>query len=110
MTENQWAVLICAVIMVGWCIGVGRMIYKRHKEKKNRGTRKMATNKDGKKLVEMRALRKVDRAKMNYIWQLQQMGAIGKYEVNGYAAYSPEEFAAYKKTARRGRPLARKGE
>lgn len=40
MTENQWAVLICAVIMVGWCIGVGRMIYKRHKEKKNRGDKK----------------------------------------------------------------------
>lgn len=61
-------------------------------------------------LVELRSLRKEDRALMNYIWQLQQRGAIGKYEVNGYLAYSPEEFAAYKRTARRGRPLARKGE
>lgn len=66
-----------------------------------------------KKLVELRTLRKTNRSLMNYIGALQARGAIGAYvSEDGYAAYCPEEFEQYKKTARRGRPLERnyKGE
>lgn len=40
MTENGWIILVCSIVMVGWLIGVGIMIYKRKKEKKKEEDKK----------------------------------------------------------------------
>lgn len=34
MSEKGWVILISAVVMFFWCIGVGRILWKRHKVKK----------------------------------------------------------------------------
>ena len=62
-----------------------------------------------KELIELRSLRKENRALMQYIFFLRQRGEIGAYvSEDGYAAYCPEEVEEYRKRARRGRPLSRK--
>lgn len=58
---------------------------------------------------ELRKVRKVDNSKYQYIWRLVQQGKIKKYVTDGgYLAYDTEEFKAFKKTVKQGRPL--KGE
>ena len=47
MSETQWAILISCVVMFFWCIGVGRMLYQRHKAKKEAGDGKKADKKKG---------------------------------------------------------------
>lgn len=58
------------------------------------------------KLKELRELRLVDRAKMNYIFLLIKEGAIKGYvSAKGYRAYDEDEYEQYKATVKRGRPL-----
>ena len=47
MSETRWAILICTIVMIGWLIGVGRMLWKRHKAKKEAGDGKKADKKKG---------------------------------------------------------------
>ena len=47
MSEKEWAILFCSVVMVGWLIGVGIMLRKRHKAKKEAGDGKKADKKKG---------------------------------------------------------------
>ena len=42
MSEKEWAILISCVVMFFWCIGVGRMLWQRHKAKKEAGDWKKA--------------------------------------------------------------------
>lgn len=47
MSETQWAILICTIVMIGWLIGVGRMLWQRHKAKKEAADGKKADEKKG---------------------------------------------------------------
>lgn len=47
MSEKEWAILFCTVAMVGWLIGVGIMLWKRHKAKKEAGDGKKTDKKQG---------------------------------------------------------------
>lgn len=48
------------------------------------------------------------KSKANMIYALQARGAIGTYKSEGgYTAYDTEEYEAYKKNSRKGRPLSR---
>ena len=63
----------------------------------------------GKKIVELRTLRKDRRGFMQYIFLLRARGEIGSYVSDaGYAAYCPEEVEEYKRRAHRGRPVTRR--
>ena len=63
----------------------------------------------GKNIVELRTLRKENRAFMQYVFFLRQRGEIGAYvSKDGYAAYCPEEVEEYKRRVHRGRPVTRR--
>ena len=47
MSETQWAILICTIVMIGWLIGVGRMLWQRHKAKKEAADGKKADERKG---------------------------------------------------------------
>lgn len=58
-----------------------------------------------KELRKLRAQGGKERAKANHIAILQHRGKLKLYLSNkGYVAYDTEEYTAYKKTARKGRP------
>lgn len=60
------------------------------------------------KLCEIRKL--PTRSRLSYINDLQSRGKIKRYITkDGYVAYDEDEFEAYKKTAKAGRPRKRGG-
>lgn len=62
-----------------------------------------------KNIVELRTLRKTNRAYMNYVYFLRQRGEIGAYvSEDGYAAFCPEEIEEYKRRVHRGRPMTKR--
>lgn len=57
------------------------------------------------KLIKVADLRKKNKGKTIYQYYLLANGKLPRHEVDGYLAYDEEEYAAYCKKAKRGRPL-----
>jgi len=47
MTERDWIIMVSVVVMVFWCLFVGRELWLRHKKKKEAADGKKADKKQG---------------------------------------------------------------